>query len=745
MSNAPFRIIIIDDNAEIHRDFIKILQISNQATQLSKLDNELFGEEESKPETGLPAFEIETASQGEEGVLKVKAALNEGNPFALAFVDIRMPPGIDGVETIKRIWELDPDIQTVICTAYSDYSWEETVNELGVNDNLLILKKPFDVITVRQLASALTRKWLIAKDTQKHTNSLNQLVDERTKSLKQSFALLRATIESSSDGILVVDLDGKLVDYNRNFIKFLAIPESILKQNNQNDLHQHILNQLKEPEKYQHFVNLQYKKIDDSSIQILRFNNNRVFECYSKPHRVDKKIVGRVWSFHDITEQTDLKEKLEYQATHDVLTNLSNRALLVDRIWQAIAHATRYNTKFAVFFLDLDRFKFVNDNLSHEIGDHLLCEVAKRLKSVTRAEDTISRLGGDEFVMVFGIKNEDQANAIATKVTQLFSQPFNILNHMIRITASIGISIYPNDGKTENALMKNADLAMYEAKAQNGNQFIFYTEELNQKSVHQFKIEEELQKALENHEFFLHFQPQFDINNQKILSVEALLRWNHPEKGILYPIQFLAVAENSNLIVPIGEWVLHEACRQLKKWNKMGLPEIKIAVNIATKQLRQHNFPDTLINILKKYDIPPKYIEMEITENVIISSEIQETIRHIKSLGFNIILDDFGTGNSSLNTLKELHIDRLKIDKSFVQNISKSRGDEAIVEAIIAISHSMNFKVIAEGIESQIQIDFLKKKSCDVIQGFLWGEPISTEELESLLKNQKNTTHERKR
>ena len=331
MNTSSFRILVIDDNPAIHRDFMKILNVSKSSTLLNKFDEELFDNETQHPGLSLPEFEIDVASQGIEGIEKVKRSLEEGRPYPLAFIDIRMPPGIDGIETIKRIWAIDPQMQIVICSAYSDYSWEETVNALGLSDNLLVLKKPFDVIAVRQLASALTQKWVLAKETQKHTEFLNQLVDERTESLQQSFSLLRATIESSSDGILVVDLQGKIVDYNMQFVKLWHIAESSMKKANESKLIKDMSTQLLNSDQHALQVKQFSIHIDDSSIQTYYFKNGNVVECCSKPHRLGSQTVGRVWSFRDITEQAKLKEKLEYQATHDALTRLPNRLLLIYR------------------------------------------------------------------------------------------------------------------------------------------------------------------------------------------------------------------------------------------------------------------------------------------------------------------------------------------------------------------------------------------------------------------------------
>lgn len=738
MSKSELRIMIIDDNPAIHQDFIKVLTTDRRSQVFDKLDEELFGKDDRVSDEVLPEFQIDTAEQGLEGVEKIKAALEQGQPYALAFVDVRMPPGWDGLETIKRMWEVDKEIQAVICTAYSDYSWEDTVEKLGMSDNLLVLKKPFDRVAVRQLACALTRKWLLARESKSHTESLNKIVAERTESLQQSLSLLRATIESSTDGILVVDLKRNIVDYNKKFLKIWHISESILKNKDENLLLKEMLTQLLKPNEFLKQVKTLYKKIDDTSLQIIKFKDEKIIECYSQPHRINMKTVGRIWSFRDITERASLESKLEYQATHDALTDLPNRVLLNDRILHAIAVATRYNKGFAILFFDLDRFKLVNDSLSHEAGDELLRLVAKRLFSLVRKEDTLARLGGDEFViLVSGLIHDEDVINIAQKVLTSFSQPFQIFGHELIITTSIGISLYPGNGKTISALLKNADLAMYQAKEHGGNQFRFYNQKLNQQSSKRLEQESDLRHAIANNEFFLLYQPQFDIEKKTLLSVEALIRWQHPKKGVILPLDFIPVAEESGLIVPIGEWVIREVCRQIMEWRNRGFPYVRIAVNTATQQLRQANFAATVKDILHEYKVDPEYLEIEITENVIITNtEVQQMIHKLKKVGVKIVLDDFGTGNSSLNYLSQIQIDRLKIDQSFVKNISKSRSDEVIIQAIIAMGRSLNFKVLAEGVETQKQINFLKQQNCDEVQGFFLSKPVSSKSIEKILKKQ---------
>jgi len=744
MNDIGLRIIIIDDNPAIHQDFIKVLT-TNQKPKLSKkLDDELFGEANLNPvettpgqnEQDLPAFEFDTATQGQEGVEKIKLALESGRPYALAFVDIRMPPGWDGIETIQRIWRVDKDIQVVICTAYSDYSWEETIQKLGVRDSLLILKKPFDSIAVKQLACALSRKWLLARDAKNHTELLNRMVAERTESLQRSLSLLRATIESSADGILVLDLNKKIVDYNMQFVIIWNIPESILEKQDGDLLLKHMLEKLQTPDELLNQINYLYKHNDDSSVQIIRFINRKILECCSQPHRVNGVTVGRVWSFHDITQQSYLQQKLEYQASHDSLTNLPNRVLFNDRTQQAIAIASRHESNFAVLFLDLDRFKLVNDSLSHQVGDELLKTVAIRLSKLLRKVDTLARLGGDEFVMIIpDLAKKGSIVNVAQKILMSFEKPFLIAGREITMNTSIGISVYPTDGLNINTLLRNADLAMYQAKELGGNQFKFYTDNLNQQNHYRSTQEIELQRAITHNEFTLVYQPQIDINTHQLLSVEALIRWQHPELGEILPLDFIPTAEETGLIIPIGEWVIREVCQQIIRWRKNGLPYLRVAVNVANQQLKQVGFASTIKKILQEYKVKPQYLEIELTENIIIThAEVIHMIKQLKDFGITIVLDNVGTGSSSLNYLKQLQVDRLKIDHTFVQNIPNAQTNEVMMEAIMTMARNLNLKVVAEGVETKKQINFLKRQHCIQAQGYYLSKPLSPKDIESFFK-----------
>ena len=647
-----------------------------------------------------------------------------------------MPPGWDGIETIKHIWELDRDMQIVICTAYSDYSWEETIDELGVNDNLLILKKPFDNVSVRQLACALTKKWQLMQESREHTESLEKHIQERTDSLQKSLSLTRATLESSTDGILVVDSADKVTDFNRNFVTLWKISSSIMDLKDNKIIVEYVSEQLQDPKEF--LANIQKIKShpEEKKFDVLKFVDGRVFERYSQPHKVNGKTVGRVWSFRDVTKRVYLEEKLEYQATHDTLTDLPNRALLSDRINQAIAVAKRDHTFVGVLFFDLDRFKLINDSLSHEAGDELLKSFAKRIKESIREGDTLSRIGGDEFVMVLpNLHKEEEAMSIANKVLLLMQSPFLIAKRKVIVTASIGISLYPKDGKNSDELLKNADLAMYRSKESGSNQFQFYTDDLNKQSLEYLEKETELRQAITKNELFLCYQPQVKLTTGEIVAVEALIRWQHPKKGLLLPMDFIPLAEETGLIIPIGEWVLRTACLQNKAWQDSGFPPIRVAVNLANQQLKQPDLVAMIRNVLQETGLDPQYLEIELTENVLINNiEVINRIHEIKEMGMKIALDDFGTGYTNINYLKQIPLNSLKLDKSIIDNIDSNRSDEVIMQAIIAMASSLNFEVLAEGVETQKQLDCLKTVNCENIQGFYFSKPLLSQDIEELLK-----------
>lgn len=736
-----FKLMIIDDNISIHHDFIKILK-TESSNKLDQLSAELFGTEAN---ASLPRFEIDVATQGKEGVEKIKQALDLGVHYALAFVDIRMPPGWDGIETIKHIWKLDKDIQIVICTAYSDYSWEETIANLGKTDNLLILKKPFDNISVRQLACALTTKWHLAQKTRNYTANLQKQIADKTLSLQESLSLVKSTFESSSNGILVINNGELIIDYNHKMISLMNIPEEILKTKSKKIFLDYLKNKIVN---FDDVIKIceSGKANDENRVDTIRFRNGKIFECYSQPHELNGEIIGRILDFRDITKRAKLEEELEYQAKHDTLTGLGNRLKLIEQMKAAINVAQQQKSQFAIVFIDFDRFKLINDSLTHLIGDELLKNAAGRLQSAIRSEDTLCRLGGDEFVII--LMNIDKKKDIEKKVNnlmELFSLPFELNDRKITLTASMGVSVFPNDGETVDILLRNADVAMYQAKAIKGNNFKFYHTDMSVKTLAEFDQEADLRQAIANEEFFLCYQPQIHLSSEKIVALEALIRWQHPKKGVLLPIDFIPLAEEIGLIVPIGEWVLRSACKQNKAWQAAGFSPVRVAVNISAQQFKQQNLVDMIQHILQETGLSPEYLELELTENVILSNrEVIEVVSKLKKLGIMIAIDDFGTGYSSLSYLNELPLDRLKIDSSFIKHINSTTDDEVIIRAVIAMAKNLNLEVLVEGVETKNQLTFLRKNECGDVQGFYFSKPLSSGEIEDYLRHpekQANLTH----
>ncbi|KTC73055.1 regulatory protein (GGDEF and EAL domains) [Legionella birminghamensis] len=741
-NDEVIKILIVDDTPEIHHAFLEILvkRASSENNLFHSMEEEIFSElpdlrTKSKP--SLPTFSITSAMQGEEGIEEVKKAIANGHPYALAFVDIRMPPGLDGVETIKRIWEVDPNIQIVICTAYSDYTWEETVEKLGEKDNLLIIKKPFDAVSIRQLACALTKKWQLSKETRQNVMMLEERVSERTRSLKQSLSVTRGTLESSPDGILVLDVNNQLIDFNKHFVEFWQIPPSMLEGRKAITILKHIGKKLVEPGEFNQLIediisrNHSQKSINVSS------KTHRIFEVNKQVYKLGEENAGYIFSFRDITSRAFMEARIQYQATHDPLTKLANRVLLFDRIEASIQQSKRENTQFGVLFFDLNRFKLINDSLGHAAGDMLLIKVAERLKKSLRKSDTLSRIGGDEFVIVTSALHSTNIKVFADKILGQFIEPFIVKEQELYLTTSIGVSVYPGDGCTTEDLLTNADTAMYNAKEIGGNRYSFYNDRLKiEKTCLQLQFD--FHKALKCNEFFLNYQPQYDIESNTIQGIEALVRWQHPERGTLLPIDFIETAEETGFIIPLGEWILKEACKQNKSWQDQGFPKMVMAVNMGTKQLKQPDLAKKVKTILEETQLEPQYLEIELTENTFINLvQTHNEISELKKLGIKISLDDFGAGYSSLNYLRQIKIDRLKIDKSFIDNIDVDQRDEQIIEAIISMSNVLGFHVVAEGVETQRQFNFLQEKRCEDVQGYYFSRPLMKEQIECLLKDQR--------
>jgi diguanylate cyclase len=618
--NPPFvannRILVIDDNPAIHQDFDKILRGEvESADGLSEAERLLFGESPAVP--ARPTFHLEFASQGEQGVELAKSAAARGRQFATAFVDMRMPPGWDGLETIERLWAADPDIQVVICSAHSDYDWSDFVERLGICDKLLVLKKPFEPIEVMQCASALTRKWQHERVLRGQVESLERVVNARTEGLEAA---------------------------------------------------------------------------------------NR---------------------------------QLRHLATHDSLTGLPNRVLLDDRLAQAIAHAHRERQQFAVLVVDLDRFKLVNDSLGHRAGDELLCEIAHRLSGLVRDIDTVTRLGGDEFVMVLSpVVGVHEAESVARRVIESLHNPVEIAGLDVYTSSSIGIALYPQDGTTSQALLTHADAAMYCAKQEGRDRFQCFAPGMDSATRDQVRLEGDLRQALALNQFELYYQPKVDARTGNVHGAEALIRWRHPERGLILPEEFIPLAEECGQIHSIGEWVIREACRQCKAWQTDGLLPLRVAVNVAAQQFRRGNLLDVIQRALNDTGLEAHCLELELTESSVMTNpeESVAILEHLSRMGVLVSVDDFGTGYSSMSYLRRFPIDKLKIDRGFIRDLMTRHEDVSIVQAIISLAHSLKLKVIAEGVETPEQLGFLLSMGCDQYQGFHFSPPLPATEFRKLVR-----------
>ncbi len=450
------------------------------------------------------------------------------------------------------------------------------------------------------------------------------------------------------------------------------------------------------------------------------------------------QAIGAVIVFRDVSAAHAMAEQIAHTAQHDFLTGLPNRLLLSDRIGQAIAFAQRHEKQVAILFLDLDGFKYINDSLGHPVGDMLLQSIAKRLRNCVRITDTVSRQGGDEFVVLISeIDGSEDAAFSARRVLECLSSEHTVEGNDLHITTSIGISVYPADGQDAETLIKNADTAMYHAKENGRQSYQFFKPDMNVRAVERQSIEEGLRGALQRHEFALHYQPKINMKTGEITGAEALLRWTHPTRGPIAPDQFIPIAEESGLILPIGRWVLREACRQTRAWADVGLPQIAIAVNISALEFRDANFLEGVFTILAETGMDPKFLELELTESVLMrgAEAAEVTLKALRAKGIRLAVDDFGTGYSSLSYLRKFSIDALKIDKSFIRQISTTPEETTIVSAILSMGQSLKLRVVAEGVETQEELAFLRAHNCDEAQGYHFSRPVRPQQFAALLES----------
>ena len=560
------------------------------------------------------------------------------------------------------------------------------------------------------------------------------------QALWASETYLNAILQFSPTLISVKDLDGNVVLASEHFKQMANIDEDGFVGKNVFDVYPKDVAQSicdidtaakTKQQTYEVELDLMHK---DGSMHTylmvkfpLRSKENRVFGVCT----IGTDISERKLAENALREQ---QSRLNYMAFHDSLTGLPNRSLFYDRIYQGLARARRSNSKVALMLLDIDRFKNINDSLGHDAGDLMLKAISMRLTEGVRDMDTVARLGGDEFVVVLeGVHDIEDVMFVANKLLTTLSRPVEISGHEISSTVSIGVSLFPDDGADTDELLKHADIAMYKAKEDGKNNCQFYTKGMNATAVNYLLLENDLRRALDLQQFTLHYQPQIDLKSGDLMGVEALVRWQHPERGLVSPAHFIPLAEETGLIVPIGEWVLREACRQQKIWLDSGKNVGKIAVNLSPRQFRQKNFPGKVETILRETKLAAEYLELEITESCAMehAGETINQLNQLNQMGMYLAIDDFGTGYSSLAYLQRFPIQKLKIDRSFVNDIHDDMNDAAITTTIIGLAHSMQLRVVAEGVETEHQAEWLRQRGCDQAQGFLYAKPMSPKQFES--------------
>ncbi len=556
--------------------------------------------------------------------------------------------------------------------------------------------------------------------------------------LQQSEQYLRTIIETEPECVKVVDRAGQLLQMNPAGLAMLEA-ESL------EQARAHGMGNFCLPE-YRDALDAMHKRVMEGEYATLEFEikglkgTRRWLETHETPMLdAEGKVTHLLGITLDITERKVNEERIQYLANFDALTGLPNRVQLDDHLKYALSLAKRNNGQLALMFVDLDRFKDVNDTLGHSIGDAYLVEMASRLQQVLREEDTAARLGGDEFILMLPDSDTQGAAQVAQKVLDVVANPCRIEQYDLSMTASIGIAMFPDDGEDLETLSRSADTAMYRAKQEGRDRYRFFTPAMQARAARNMHLVIALRQALEHDQFHLHYQPQISINDGRIIGIEALLRWHHPELGDVSPAEFIPVAEDSGLILPIGEWVLRTAVRQLKNWMDSGCAPMVVAVNLSATQFRHPGFSERVMRILKEEQIQARHLELELTEGVAMydPDTAVSIMNTLHDMGIRMSIDDFGTGYSSLNYLKKFKVYKLKIDQSFVRDISTDQEDRAIVAAIVSMAKDLGLQTIAEGVETVEQLEYLRAQGCDEAQGYYFNKPLPAEEIEALLFSNK--------
>ncbi|MBE6068105.1 MAG: EAL domain-containing protein [Clostridium lundense] len=642
-------------------------------------------------EEGYTVIEAENGKQALELFLEQKPDI--------ILMDYLMPD-LNGINACAQLQGLPGGSSTpvIIITSIEDENSINLAFEAGATD---YISKPINWAVLRKRISRL----LYTRYTEKNLNK------------EEAFA--SSIIDNAAEGIVTIDNNGS-IKYTNNSV------EKMFQYNSRELIGKNINILISE-------FNYRHNTLVNNNIELNGYRRDK--SILPLELTISKFGVGEEKFYtlilRDITERKNYEEIIRHHAFYDYLTELPNRFLLKERVEREIHESKVVNRKFAVLYLDLDRFKFVNDTLGHDSGDKLLQQIAERLKKHIHSTDTIARIGGDEFVILSSkVTCKKDIMEFSSKLLKVVKEPLIIDAHEIYISASIGVAIYPEHGEDNRTLMSNADVAMYEAKRRGKNNFQIYTESLNVKALERLNLENSLRHALEKNEFIVYYQPKVHAKTEKLIGAEALIRWKHSSLGLISPDKFIPLAEETGLIIPIGEWVLRTACAQNKALQDSGFPPLTISVNLSTLQFHLQDLKKVVQEVLKETGLEPQYLELEITESIAMQNVEYtiKTINEIKEMGVKFSIDDFGTGYSSLSKLNSLSVDKLKIDKSFVSEIGGEKNDSIIASIIMSLGKSLELEVVAEGVETQEQVDFLKENTCDEMQGYFFGKPMCSED-----------------
>lgn len=670
-------------------------------------------------------YDIELVDSGIEAIAVCAELIEEGIDLAVVISDQIMPE-MTGDRLLIELHSLYPNASKILLTGQAN---ADAVGNL-VNANALYryVSKPWDetdlILTVKEALKRYQQQQRLAEQ--------NQVLHNVNQQLESAVALLRATLEATADGILVLDETGKVIDRNQKFLDIWEISDTKL---NHEKILTSIINKLKKPlannlrERYAH------SNIDNYNY--LRLKNGKIVECHLQIKQFLEQKISQVWSFRDVTEQKKAQSIIQHQAFHDSLTNLPNRTLFDRELADALNSASRDNKMLAIMFVDLDRFKTINDSLGHTVGDLLLKNVVERLKKCIRKKDVIARWGGDEFTILLSeITSRKDATAIAKRILEALQPSFNLKGNYLHVSSSIGIAVFPDDGTDADTLLKNADAALYWVKDKGRNNFQHYTFKLNSQAYKLLNIENQLHYALAKEQLVVYYQPIVETATGNIVKMEALLRWQHPEFGTVSPNLFIPIAEENGAIVAIGEWVLKTACAQTKTWQEMGMSSLAVSINLSARQFYNNDLVATIKTALLATGLNSGSLELEITETATMrnTSLAKEILLNLQQMGISLSMDDFGTGYSSLSYLKDFPFNTIKIDRSFVNDLSIDSSNFAIINAINSLGRDLNLQIIAEGVESEQLKNLLETLHCKYMQGYFFSKPLCATEATELLK-----------